>query len=325
MAYISYFVLLCVIRYQTISNKDHIMKIGRNDKCPCGSGLKYKKCCLIKEAEEKKLTNEMEMISKTTKITDENGNGFYRIFWDDTVEKVNPVEYYKNFELNKRAIAYRDLLQMKNPFLSQKISSDFYVRFAKDEIAKEKFWEAKEQAEIPENFLTLLETARKKDQISLLKGLSINPDQLIALIFKSFKEHNYLYSRYRFENLPKDLTDKRKPKIADISKEDAVNIIGDTDLTEGQVKRMINERKVIIAHFLDRGDEWHCFFITYNSIGGKENHKDGQPHFHYISSAFGIKRDDFIKSMESGNYKSTSVHIDLFGYGNQPIANTDEK
>ena len=82
---------------------------------------------------------------------------------------------------------------MKNPFLSQKISSDFYVRFAKDEIAKEKFWEAKEQAEIPENFLTLLETARKKDQISLLKGLSINPDQLIALIFKSFKEHKKLF------------------------------------------------------------------------------------------------------------------------------------
>ena len=24
--------------------KDH--KIGRNDPCPCGSGLKYKKCCL---------------------------------------------------------------------------------------------------------------------------------------------------------------------------------------------------------------------------------------------------------------------------------------
>lgn len=29
------------------------MKIGRNDKCPCGSGLKYKKCCLIKEVEGK--------------------------------------------------------------------------------------------------------------------------------------------------------------------------------------------------------------------------------------------------------------------------------
>ena len=24
-------------------------KIGRNDPCPCGSGKKYKKCCLNKE------------------------------------------------------------------------------------------------------------------------------------------------------------------------------------------------------------------------------------------------------------------------------------
>jgi len=23
-------------------------KVGRNDPCPCGSGLKFKKCCLIK-------------------------------------------------------------------------------------------------------------------------------------------------------------------------------------------------------------------------------------------------------------------------------------
>ena len=27
------------------------MKIGRNEPCPCGSGQKYKKCCLKKEAE----------------------------------------------------------------------------------------------------------------------------------------------------------------------------------------------------------------------------------------------------------------------------------
>jgi peptide deformylase len=27
-------------------------KIGRNDKCPCGSGKKYKKCCLLKQEAE---------------------------------------------------------------------------------------------------------------------------------------------------------------------------------------------------------------------------------------------------------------------------------
>jgi methionyl aminopeptidase len=29
--------------------KNRIMKVGRNDPCPCGSGFKYKKCCLGKE------------------------------------------------------------------------------------------------------------------------------------------------------------------------------------------------------------------------------------------------------------------------------------
>lgn len=270
---------------------------------------------------EKQIINDLENISKSTKIADKDG--FYRIFWDDEVEKVNPVEYYKNYELNKRAISYRDILEMKNPFLAGKLKTDFYVRFAKEEIEKEKFWETKEEIEVPENFLKLLETPRKKDQVSLLKGLSINPDQLISLIFKSFKDHNYLYSRYRFENLPKDLDDKKMPKVADISEEGVIKTVGETDLTEGQVKKMINERKVIIAHFFDRGDDWHCLFITYNSIDGRENHKDGQPHFHYISSAFGVTRDDFIKSMKSGNYKSTSIHIDLLEYGNQPIANND--
>ena len=53
-------------------------------------------------------------------------------------------------------------------------------------------------------------------------------------------------------------------------------------------------------------------------MGGKENWKDGQPHFHYISSGFGISKNDFIESMRTGNYKSTSIHIDLLEYGEQP-------
>lgn len=294
------------------------IKIGRNEKCPCGSGLKYKKCCLIKEVEKRPILNGLERVASSIKIADPDGDGFYRIFWDDKVEMVNPVEYYEHVELEKRATIYKDYLAMKDPNLYKNLSSDFYIKFAKEEIEKERFWEVKEQTEIPDNLLKLLETTKKREQISLLKGVSINPDQLIALIFKSFKEYHYLYSRYRFENPPKDLTDKKKPKIADISKDGVIKTIGETDLTNGQIKKLINERKVIIAHFLDKGGDWHCFFITYNSIDGKENYKDGQPHFHYISSAFGITRMDFIKSMENGNYKSTSIHIDLLEYGNQP-------
>jgi len=30
------------------------VKAGPNDSCPCGSGLKYKKCCLGREADMEK-------------------------------------------------------------------------------------------------------------------------------------------------------------------------------------------------------------------------------------------------------------------------------
>ena len=311
-------------------------KIGRNDPCPCGSGLKYKKCCLGKNTiphknsmtktnpvPEKNTISKLEEFSIATKIPAEDGNGFYRVFSDDNVENVNPINYYKGYEVLKRAICFRDNIEMKDPSLLSHLTDGFFLKEAEKNISEEKFWETKEQTEVPENFLKLLETPRKKDQESLLKGLSINPDQLIALIFKSYNDYGYLYSRYRFENLPKDLTSKKKPKVADISEDGVVKTIGETDLTDGQVKNMIEQRKVIIAHFFDKGDDWHCLFITYNSIGGKENWKDGQPHFHYISSAFGITREAFVESMKNGQYKSTSIHIDLLEYGNQVVKDED--
>jgi preprotein translocase subunit SecA len=39
---------------QTVKGSDlHIARIGRNDLCPCGSGLKYKKCGLINAPEHR--------------------------------------------------------------------------------------------------------------------------------------------------------------------------------------------------------------------------------------------------------------------------------
>ena len=49
-------------------------KIGRNDKCPCGSGKKYKHCCLPREikaqkAEKIRIEKELEPTFKRTKKT----------------------------------------------------------------------------------------------------------------------------------------------------------------------------------------------------------------------------------------------------------------
>lgn len=35
-----------LINYTNNSVKEKRVKVGRNEKCPCGSGKKYKKCCI---------------------------------------------------------------------------------------------------------------------------------------------------------------------------------------------------------------------------------------------------------------------------------------
>lgn len=251
----------------------------------------------------------------TEKIYDENGQGFTRVFSTDIVEKVNPIEFYKSAEIEKRAIVLQDLLSSKDPFLASMVGKDFYIKNAQKGL--EEFFQQFEQTEVDGKLLELLKTSRKKDQISLLKGVKFNPDQLMSLIFKSYSDFGLLYSKYLFKNLPAGLEGKTLPKMFRMSEDGTIYKVGETDLTDGELKNVIEHRKVVVSHFFESDEFWHCFFITYNSIAGKENWKDGQSHFHYISSAFGISKDEFIESMRSGKYKSTSVHIDLLEYGKQ--------
>lgn len=252
----------------------------------------------------------------TEKINDENGKGFTRTYSSDKVEKVNPVEYYKAYELEKRKTSIRDLLNAKNPFWTSLLDDDFFVEKAEETMSG--FFEKFEQTKVPVNFLKLLETDRKKDQIKLLKRQSLNPDQLMSLIFKSYQDYGYLYSKYVFENLPNGFEDRKLPKLFHVKEDGTVYKVGETDLTDGQLKHIIEHRKVIVSHFFEKDDLWHCIFATYASLSGRENHKGGQAHFHYISSSFMLTKQEFIDSMESGNYRSTKVHIDLLDYGYQP-------
>lgn len=251
----------------------------------------------------------------TKKIFDEKGLGFTRIFSTDKVEKVNPVEYYKKWEIEKRAISLRDILNLENPFLASQLDDKFFIKKAEETLIG--FFENFDQTKVHENFIELLGTTRKKDQERLLKKLTLNIDELMSLIFKSYNDFGFLYSKYRFENLPNGFDGKKLPKLFQLKEDGTIEKVGETDLTDGELKNVIEHRKVIVSHFFEKDDFWHCFFLTYNSIGGKESWKNGQAHFHYISSSFGISKADFIESMRTGQYKSTSIHIDLSDYGNQ--------
>jgi hypothetical protein len=51
---------------------------------------------------------------------------------------------------------------------------------------------------------------------------------------------------------------------------DKVKTAGETTLTKEQLKNVVNYRKVTVSKFLDKGDTWYCFFLTYRSLRGEE-------------------------------------------------------
>lgn len=107
------------------------MKIGRNQLCPCGSGLKYKKCCLNKKKEDNKKLN----ISDIKYIEKHNFIDSFT-YHDNYIhtEKVKATEINKkllNIYDNKDNISIKniidDYLEVMNYILDYAIKNDLHT------------------------------------------------------------------------------------------------------------------------------------------------------------------------------------------------------
>jgi hypothetical protein len=163
---------------------------------------------------------------------------------------------------------------------------------------------------VPDKLLGLLENTTKREQIKLLKGLEINGDELMAFIFKAWQDHGFVYSTYLSEHNHSGLVDNKMPIIGYKKEDGTIVKVGSTSLTDGQIKQAIDYKKTIVSKFLDRGEIWHCFFLSFKSLKGQESWNDGQPHWHYISSAWGLSREYVLEQLKSKEYKLPSMpHI----------------
>ena len=241
-----------------------------------------------------------------------NKNGFYTIFTATDVEFTDTIKYYSElFTLTNYRIEKQLILSKKIPFPMDLLNSVLYKRALKD---WEKRYQEYTQTEIPPNFISLLKSESKKEQTQLLKGQSLTPDQLIAFILKAWTDFGFAFSQYSAEHHHNGVDTSDLPKVIEV-KGDTVETVGKTSLSAGQLKHAVKYRQVIVSKFLDKGNNWHCFFLTFKSIRGEENWKDGQPHFHYISDKFGIKRENVVSKLKSKNYNLGSLpHIDFINY-----------
>lgn len=174
------------------------------------------------------------------------------------------------------------------------------------------------KVELPKNLISLLGSKKKSEQQKFLNGLALTPDILMGFLLFAGNQ-GYTFSQYKSEFPTAAIDASKLPKAYRVKEDGTVEKFGKTELTDGQLKQAIEQRSVKIAKFIEQGDEWHCFFVTYNSLAGKENWQNGQPHFHYISNLFGIQKEEVIKQIKSKDYKLGNLpHIVLNDYGDLP-------
>lgn len=249
------------------------------------------------------------------KIPSDNGKGFYTISGGTDFEFVNPIEYKTQTAISYQTSVIRDILMLEDSSFSIEIAEKVANKQATE------FWNEMYQeiiaTEIPVNFLTLLNAESKSEQEKLLRDQFFTPSSLQAYIFKAFTDYGFVYSQYVGTNYHKTDMDAL-PTLANVKETGEVEKVGETTMSDKQIKHTIFQRKKIVANFLDNGNTWHCFFITYKSIRGEEDWENGQPHYHYISDKWNIPRDEIVKGIKSTDYSGTRIHIKLLDYGNQP-------
>lgn len=245
-------------------------------------------------------------------ISDDN-NGEYIIFEAEKAENVNPITYFQETMITSSFGLNHSYLKKYVEFHKLPISEESIFKVSMKEAVKnwDKILNETEQTEIPIELINVFNSSSKKEQVKTLKNAKINSDILLAFIFKAWKDYNYSFSRYVSEHHPRD-TDKTKlPKVGYLN-ENIIEKVGETDLTDGQIKQVIENRKVIVSNFFDNGLNWFCLFVTYDSLKGKEGWKNGTPHYHFISDKFGITKEKVIEQLNSREYKLGSLpHIEM--------------
>ncbi len=264
-------------------------------------------------------------VMKELKVKDPQTNGYYNMIEFDDFEYVNPIQKMSEIVIRSMSqMAKNHLMFAKENNLLPNIEGVANPNAIIEKVAlkngiemwEEEFQDIKSQT-LPDNIFNLLECKLKKEQIKILKGLSLTSEELMLFIFKAWENYGFTYSMYVSHHIPNGLDEKQMPVFAYKENNEDIISVGNTVLTEGQIKQAIDHRKVIVSKFLDRGEAWHCFFQTYRSLKGEEAYKNGHPHLHYISHTWGLSRRYVLEQLQSKDYKLPSLpHIDFHTHRN---------
>lgn len=259
-----------------------------------------------------------ETITKITmikgrNIVDEKNNNEYIVFESKLIENVNPIEYFQELFITSSFGMIHSFLKKSIDHYKFLVGEETIVKHSLKEASEKwkEYFDRIQTTEVPQVLLSAVTAKSKKEQVRLLKNATINSGILMSFIFQLWKKSGFKFSRYFAEHYPNGINESELPRSAYL-KDGKIDKIGETKLSDGQIKQVIENRKVIVSNFFDNGERWCCLFITYDSLKGKEGWKNGTPHYHFISDKFGLSKEVVIRQLRSKEYKLGSLpHIEI--------------
>lgn len=235
-----------------------------------------------------------------------------RHFESENKENVNPWKYFRKrlFPLfhDLSELEYDAVMLKKGINLPQHERVQVIFRRA-NELNNEAF-DKISKTKIPIQLKSLLNANSKRDQIKALKGFRLTSNELESFFLFAYKEKRLLHSFYHFTFKPKSTDNENLPNLMYLEKDGSLKVSGESSLSRGKLKQIIEHQKLMMVKTIQNKKEWHCFFYTSNGIAGTESYSGGS-HIHYVSNKWNYDRLEIIKILSKREYTINSIHIDF--------------
>lgn len=238
---------------------------------------------------------------------DKNTNIAFRGFVPMTDIDCLPFDYFRLGHAYNYANLFQDVLRVKCPIsIPDDLVRKFVLQKTDEMIAQEL------SKSIPHPAIHKLltdDSLSHKEQKRLLKSVTLTSTDILWLN-KEAQDFGYLLDIYHEEKYPEKFNDKKHPLLFYQKKDSTIEKMGETDMTEGEMRALLEQRKVIQARIYHKSSTWHCFYFTFKGLAGEESGIMGsKPHYHYLSDKSGIVWDDLVKRIKDCEMPSSKVHI----------------
>ena len=172
-----------------------------------------------------------------------------------------------------------------------------------------KWWDEQKRkhrkAGVCEVIKKLMSSQKHKEAEQASADGEITQERFVDSMF-CLRHHGFKYKFEKVDIVPTDLKGKKLPFFAHVENDIVKHVDGEHELTESEIRRLVQQRKSMHIHYLEKDNRWHCFYFTFSDLLG-QHWTTG--HLHYCSSEWHRNFDDVLRELKNKRHGVRSVHV----------------